>query len=466
MYRSVLWTMLLALKASYLMAQSSTDLFEEAKKYYENDRYREALNLLDKFIVLDSTVAEAFKMRGNCNYEINRMDMAISDYKMAIQLDSTMSFALYNLANVYEHREIYDSAILYFRKYVSLEGSDPDGFVRLGFALRTQDQVDTAMALYQQAFRLDSTHFSAIYYLAQEYMIQGEFEKVREFAGRGSRLDSLDISFYLLGAAGSRQLGDFKNAIALSDRALKLDSTNYEAIVLNLESTVLSKMSPESYFTTKTNEYKFENLNSNNLLTVLEQDSLGTHAGLLNQFKDGLVLPLDHYFKFYISQRLIDGFSPYSRSSTPKIKEHWTNEEFEALSEYDEQILNSVPINLTELYQVSVAKYVTGDLRSFKKLYAIYLGLMNGIMASGDGESYETAYVVISTSDEYALLNYMGLRSSMQSLQSSGGHSFDVLRSVDSDGVEKDIYFNIDIPFGHLSSSFSKDKKKKKRKKK
>ena len=66
----------------------------------------------------------------------------------------------------------------------------------------------------------------------------------------------------------------------------------------------------------------------------------------------------------------------------------------------------------------------------------------------------DKAFVVISTDEEYALLNYLDLRPMGQALINSGGHSYDKLTAVDPKTNEKyELFFNIDKPFGWLGNS-------------
>ena len=88
------------------IAQSSEQLLEEATTYYDNEQHREALNLLDKYVLLDSTNAEAYKMRGNCYNVLNQVEKAEANYRKAIQVDPEITAAYYNLANILENREV------------------------------------------------------------------------------------------------------------------------------------------------------------------------------------------------------------------------------------------------------------------------------------------------------------------------------------------------------------------------
>ena len=52
-------------------------------------------------------------------------------------------------------------------------------------------------------------------------------------------------------------------------------------------------------------------------------------------------------------------------------------------------------------------------------------GLLDSILNSADGKSMDTAFVVISTDEEYALFSALGLRVTAQALINEKGHNYD-----------------------------------------
>jgi hypothetical protein len=84
-------------------------------------------------------------------------------------------------------------------------------------------------------------------------------------------------------------------------------------------------------------------------------------------------------------------------------------------------------------------------------------GVFDSILKSGDGKSPETAYVVVTLSEEYALMGHLGLRVGGQSLiHDEEGHSYDQLQGVDAKGKPtREVYFNIDALMGALGEELS-----------
>ena len=84
----------------------------------------------------------------------------------------------------------------------------------------------------------------------------------------------------------------------------------------------------------------------------------------------------------------------------------------------------------------------------------MFEGLLDSIRKSGDGKTSDAAFVVISTDEEYVLLNFLGLRATGQALINEKGHSYDKMTAVDPKTNETVVYyFNIDKRFNWLENS-------------
>jgi hypothetical protein len=85
----------------------------------------------------------------------------------------------------------------------------------------------------------------------------------------------------------------------------------------------------------------------------------------------------------------------------------------------------------------------------------ITFGLIDSIMASGDGKTPEKAYIVINTREEYIILSYLGLKYSNQSLIEDGGHQYDRFDVENKKtGENTKLYFKVDILFEWMEKQF------------
>jgi hypothetical protein len=75
---------------------------------------------------------------------------------------------------------------------------------------------------------------------------------------------------------------------------------------------------------------------------------------------------------------------------------------------------------------------------------AMLRGVIEAILASGDGKSMETAFVTYYTPEIYAFLGVNGLQSLGQALADEDGQWFDIMTVKDREtGKQRSLYFNI-----------------------
>ena len=100
-------------------------------------------------------------------------------------------------------------------------------------------------------------------------------------------------------------------------------------------------------------------------------------------------------------------------------------------------------VDIRSHFYAGAALHALGREAESQKESALAKGLVKSITDSGDGKSQKTAYVAISTSEEYALLEWLGIHATSQSLQlGKDGAAWDVL--VGTRGNEPmSVYFDI-----------------------
>lgn len=80
-------------------------------------------------------------------------------------------------------------------------------------------------------------------------------------------------------------------------------------------------------------------------------------------------------------------------------------------------------------------------------------GLIDAILATGTGRDFTTAWIVLSTAEEYTILRVLGLAPGGQQLVEHDGHWFDVLTAQQrSSGQSVELVFNIDLPYRWLQA--------------
>jgi hypothetical protein len=128
--------------------------------------------------------------------------------------------------------------------------------------------------------------------------------------------------------------------------------------------------------------------------------------------------------------------------------------------QYDQALLSSEKILAANYLDINahfgayVANRELGNADKADYHKKIFLSLLKSISDSGDGKTMETAFVVISTDEEYALFNFMGVRPTAQALIEEKTHHYDKMTVTDpKTQQEVSYYFNIDKPFNWLGNS-------------
>jgi hypothetical protein len=135
---------------------------------------------------------------------------------------------------------------------------------------------------------------------------------------------------------------------------------------------------------------------------------------------------------------------------------------FAALSgkQYDQALISSEKILAANYLDINahfgayVANRELGKTDKSDYHKNIFQKLLKSISESGDGKTMATAFVVISTDEEYAWFNFMGVRPTAQALIEEKSHHYDKMTVTDPKSEQNAVYyFNIDKPFNWLGNN-------------
>ena len=112
--------------AAYIASKQSEGTLNEAVKFYEEQKYNEAIAAFDKVLKIDTSNANVYYYRALCYDAVNNPKKAIEDYKSALKYSPDMSIAYYSIAVDYDTLENYQSAKQNYQKYVELTKEDND----------------------------------------------------------------------------------------------------------------------------------------------------------------------------------------------------------------------------------------------------------------------------------------------------------------------------------------------------
>jgi len=182
---------------------------------------------------------------------------------------------------------------------------------------------------------------------------------------------------------------------------------------------------------------------------------------LIDRFvKADTTLTNEEYYCIYYGNVFSENYNPYSTSKNEeKFMELYYKGQYKKAIPFGEKVLKDNPVNLTISFKMLVCYNVLGDTINVRKYAYRHLPLLNVIRNSGDGKSFQTAYVVINVKDEYDLLSKLELSVTRQAL----ADDTDILTTKKEDEKEGqetiDFYFNVRMPLDYLDKEFIKSNK-------
>jgi len=455
-----------------VLAQESDSLQEKAAFYYENDEYEMARIMYDSILSDNKQDFYSFKQRGNCYLNMGNIEKAIVDYKNSIAIKPVYADAVFNLGNAYESLGNFDSATYYFHKYIKLNPHDALAYARLSLIkLNTGENSDSAVFYAQRSLETEPSNFMAYYALSMAYLNKDMYDASIETALKGLEYTPeesfilyhpLGLSYYLK--------EDYAKAYHYFSQADSMDDFGSNFIYYKAQSLLMMNTREELYETTAKNEIQFKNFNSENLFDLLSQtqqkDNHYYYDSLyLKLQKNPTRLSMDDFFMLYLGYAKQTSYSPYE-SLPAELRNFWSNGETKKYIEEAESIISKNPAMFSLYWNLSVAYNSLGNKEAqFINLYKYY-GFLQGISATGSGESAKEAIIVIKVSDEYEILNSWSCQLSSQALIIDNKISYDKMTCQTPDGQEINVFFNIHLSYSSLNNMFNEKGDKKKNRKK
>jgi tetratricopeptide (TPR) repeat protein len=475
-------------------SQNLQNILEQGISYLDSGKYEESRNTLYQYIRYDSLNARVWNCVGLTFLLQEEADSAIYYFQRALNADPDYLNAAYNLGRAYSELADYPEALVYFRHYGALNPDTSAVWAEIARIFEQQSMYDSALyfintaidkkpdnldAIGQRMFInmiLENYEFcekdaiyilsimpqdlSAIYCLAFSLMEAGKYDESIGHIQEGIELAPKLAAFYSLMSRVLTRKGSFIESGMFINRAIDLapqEPGNYlikaenSILAVTIPSLRIADSWPPKFNTIKSTEIKnldkyISDRKNNYYYKTLE-------GKYLNDFRS---LGLDQFFMLYYGQTLSGGYSPYagnSRDIADSIHSMINTGRFSEAADLGANWLENNLSAISIYWLTGFAYLKAGNRPKAEEFFYKYNGFLTSILATGDGKGPESAYIVISTSEEYTLTEYLGLKVSGQFLSEHGGHNFDILTVITPSGEEKQVYFNIDKPFGSLGKS-------------
>ena len=164
------------------------------------------------------------------------------------------------------------------------------------------------------------------------------------------------------------------------------------------------------------------------------------------------------YTQMRMSYTETDLYSPYGgRAYMDSARKAMDKKEYAEAMNYLNEELERNFVNIDAHFMAFFALRRLEDTARADRHKYFYQALIKSVLASGDG-SAESPWTVISTKEEYAVINYYNLKFKKQTLRGINGHSCDVMETIDPETREEyTLHFNVDIPLKSMSRLLKKE---------
>jgi Domain of unknown function (DUF4919) len=151
-----------------------------------------------------------------------------------------------------------------------------------------------------------------------------------------------------------------------------------------------------------------------------------------------------------------DSYKPYRDDAEDSMTAAAGAKQYETALRIAQEILARDYMNIEAHFAGAVSCNAQGDMACAAHHAYVARGLIESILASGDGKAPATAFVVVKVPEEYALLRMLQMERLSQALiRSDDGHAYDVLTVRDRRSAQESrIYFNVDIAMAATARVF------------
>ena len=174
---------------------------------------------------------------------------------------------------------------------------------------------------------------------------------------------------------------------------------------------------------------------------------------LLRRFQEAdTTLTAEQLYYFYYGTATRPDYNPYRLSNYDGLKEalggdEVTEEGWRKAAQVVDEELESDPTNLRfHVYRQMVYSNLYGkESQEATDAYNQVIMLFTTITSSGNGKTPETAFQVISTTDEYGMMDMLGLSLKSQSLVERHGRSYDLMEFQENNYELESLYFDVTV---------------------
>ncbi len=184
-YKTLLLGLLVAGSGNLMLAQTSGGNYQLSRELLDQEKFTEALQVINRVLAEDSSRAEYILVRANCYFGLGQYEKTINDCYTILRMEPNMAEVYMLRGKVCNITQSYGGAILFFGKAIQYSSENSllfEAFFNRGLAYFELGKFVDARASFEAAYDIDPMQSKLLLALAETYLKLYETAKATEMA--------------------------------------------------------------------------------------------------------------------------------------------------------------------------------------------------------------------------------------------------------------------------------------------
>ncbi len=392
------------LKAYKLQPDSLKYALYIGLSYQAKGRLDSAVDYYETVMKKDTANPYPYYFLADYLFEIDSLQQAYDFVNKAISKNPKNYNFYYLRASIEYKARLYELALNDINKALSFY---PDSYKLQLFkaqVLYQLQQYNKAIPILEKLVQEQTNKLNAYYYLAWSYYYTAQYDRAIKIARQALDKSKNTAEFYQLLAYTYIAQGEYTKAQKAADKLLKISPGNMTAYNLKITATLLAR-TPENVIGSDKKFTKINALNTDFIKNAINNPaSQYYYQKLLNKFSTKPDrLSLDEYAMLYLGYGLKNKIN---RTKPAEYASYYQKGQYQQCIEAAKKAISVYPLDQNAYFYLALSYNKLTQPEDFIKNLTIYHGLQKAIAATGDGMSYETAYLITNEQDIFYVLNY------------------------------------------------------------
>ncbi|EAS07435.2 tetratricopeptide repeat protein (macronuclear) [Tetrahymena thermophila SB210] len=252
-------------------SEAEIEMFAEVQKEFDNQKYLEALNILQKLLQSNQCIDKYLAWIGRCYCAINQLDESEYWSSQSLKINPNNDISYFNLGNIWKIRKNFEKAINFFQRSIDCNPKNIYSMNNLGLIYDSQSMEAQAQQMYLRAIEIQPEKQFLYYNMGRSFYLQSNYEEAKKWF-----LKTLDID------------PTYHKSLTYLGEIEFIQNNHQEAMVYFHKSL---KVSPNenTYFSLGTQYYKNGNIsysnNNHSSIIVIGKSSTQSFTIIIDSFE-------------------------------------------------------------------------------------------------------------------------------------------------------------------------------------